>query len=170
MSDLLQAAEEQVEGAAELAEMNGRGQAITVDPAETTGLIGFVQRRLNGVTLEAAAFPLIVLFLIYFFDEFDTAAFGVLEPKIRHAFDLSVQGFGGVVAANLIIVLAAAVPLGYYGDRLPRRAIVVVGAAVAGTFSFLTGLAPTVLILLLVRIGNGFGVVVNDPIHRSLLS
>jgi MFS family permease len=170
MSDLLQSEEEHVEGAAELAEMNRRGEAIAVDPVETTGFLAFAQRRLNGITQNAAAFPLIVLFLIYFFDEFDTAAFGVLEPKIRHAFHLSVQGFGGVVAANLIIVLAAAIPLGYFGDRLPRRTIVVAGAAVAGTFSFLTGLAPTVLLLVLVRIGNGFGVVVNDPIHRSLLS
>src|SRR5207244_607185 len=51
------------------------------------------------------------------------------------------------------------------------RAIVVAGALVAGTFSFFTGLvAPSVLLLVLVRIGNGFGLLVNDPIHRSLLS
>src|SRR4051794_26619904 len=104
MSDLLRAEEETAEGAAELAEMNRRGEAIAADPAETAGFIGFAQRRLNGTTGGAAAFPLVVLFLIYFFDEFDTAAFNVLEPKIRHAFDLSVQGFGGVVAANLIVV------------------------------------------------------------------
>ena len=132
--------------------------------------MNWLDTRLKKITLGAAVFPLVVLFLIYFFDEFDTAAFTVLAPRIRHAFHLSIQGFGGVVAVNLVIVLAAAVPLGYYGDRLPRRAIVVAGALVAGVFSFATGLVSVVGLLILVRIGNGFGLLVNDPIHRSLLS
>src|SRR5437764_13689083 len=94
---------------------------------------------------------------IYFFDEFDTAAFTVLAPKIKHAFDLTNQEFVGVVAANLNIVLLCAVPLGYYGDRLPRRKLVVAGAIVAGVFSFATVLAAGVAALLIFRIGNGIG-------------
>ena len=36
-----------------------------------------------------ATFRLLMLSLLYFFDEFDTAAFGVLAPDIQKAFNLS---------------------------------------------------------------------------------
>src|SRR5947199_9751207 len=130
----------------------------------------WVRKRLESITLGDVAFPLLILALIYFFDEFDTAAFGVLAPKIKDAFHLSDQGLFGIVAANLTIVLALAIPVGYMGDRLPRRFLVVTGALVAGVFSFLTGVAGTILFFVLFRIGNGVGLLVNDPIHRSLLT
>jgi branched-chain amino acid transport system ATP-binding protein len=128
------------------------------------------RRWLENITGDGPTFPLLILFAIYFFDEFDTAAFGVLAPEIKRAFDLSNQEFLAIIGANLNIVLLLAVPLGYFGDRLPRRSLVVGGAIVAGVFSFATGLAGSVLLLVLIRIGNGIGVLVNDPIHRSLLS
>src|SRR4051812_8433160 len=132
--------------------------------------VGWLKQWLQDVTAGDLIFPLAILFAIYFFDEFDTAAFGVLAPKIKDAFDLTNQEFLGLIAANLNVVLLCAIPLGHYGDRLPRRKIVFAGAIVAGVFSFATGLAPGVIALLLFRIGNGIGVLVNDPIHRSLLS
>ena len=126
--------------------------------------------RFGSATLGAAIFPLVVLFFVYFFDEFDTAAFNVLAPQIKRAFHLSNQGFTGVVAVNLAVVLAAAVPIGYWGDRLPRRTMVVVGAVVAGVFSLCTGLAFGLFLLVLFRIGNGIGVTVNSSVHPSLLA
>ena len=63
-----------------------------------------------------------------------------------------------------------AIPIGYLGDRWSRRTLVVVSAVVAGVFSFSTGLATTVLVLVVVRIGNGIGRLANDPIHTSLLA
>src|SRR3982751_2953911 len=97
---------------------------------------GWLKQWLQGVTAGDLIFPLAILFAIYFFDEFDTAAFGVLAPKIKEAFDLTDKALFGIVAANLTIVLALAIPVGYLGDRLPRRLLVVVGAIVAGVFSF----------------------------------
>src|SRR4051794_38806024 len=73
-----------------------------------------IRAWLNTVTLGQATMPLAILFMIYFFDEFDTAAFGVLAPEIKRAFDLSDQAFVGIIAANLNIVLLCAIPLGYY--------------------------------------------------------
>src|SRR5213082_2798218 len=89
--------------------------------------VGWLRQWLQDVTAGDIIFPLAILFAIYFFDEFDTAAFGVLAPKIKHAFDLTNQEFLLLVAANLTIVLLFAIPLGIYGDRLPRRKIVVAG-------------------------------------------
>jgi branched-chain amino acid transport system ATP-binding protein len=114
--------------------------------------------------------PLAVLFALFFFDEWDTAAFNVLAPNIQAAFHLSDRAFGLLVIGNLSVVLAAAAPLGYYGDRLPRVRLVTIGAVLAGLFSFLTGVAGTVAVLAAYRLGNGVGRLVNDPIHSSLLA
>src|SRR3954468_7156249 len=88
-----------------------------------------------------ATTPLLILTLLFFFDEWDTAAFNVLAPNIQRAFDLSDRAFGFLVISNLSVVLLIAVPLGYFGDRLPRVRFVTAGALVAGAFSLLTGVA-----------------------------
>ena len=125
-----------------------------------------LRRLTSGLPL----FPLAVLSLLFFFDEWDSAAFAVLAPNIQHAFHLTDRAFGTLVIANLSIVLLAAIPLGYYGDRLPRRWFVTIGAFVAGLFSLLTGFAYALVALVFIRLGNGVGRMVNDPIHSSLLS
>ena len=133
-------------------------------------MIAWLKARFVGPTGGADPTYLLVLFLLFFFDEFDTAGFNVLAPQIKKTFDLSNQGFGLVVGVNLLVLIILSIPLGYYGDRLPRTKLVVLGAILAGTFSLLTGAAPTLLLLVFVRIGNGMGLLVNDPVHRSLLS
>ena len=125
---------------------------------------------LGDITGGEAIFPLAVLFLLYFFDEFDTGAFNVLAPNIKKSFGLTDRSFGVVVVVNLGIVLLLAVPVGHWGDRMKRVLLVVIGAIVAGVFSFLTGVVTTLAGLFIVRIGNGFGRLVNDPIHTSLLT
>ena len=115
-------------------------------------------------------FPLAILFSLFFFDQFDTAAFNVLAPDIEKAFHLSDRAFGLIVISNLTIVLLFAVAIGHYGDRLPRTRIVVIGGVLAGVFSFFTGAVGSLALLVLVRLGNGVGQVVNEPVHRSLLA
>jgi len=129
-----------------------------------------IGRRLWAMTGEVDPTPLVILFLLYFFDEFDTGAFNTLAPNIKASFGLTDQAFGLVVVLNLAIVLLFAVPVGHLGDRVKRVAMVVIGAVVAGTFSFLTGVVTTVGLLIVVRVANGFGRLVNDPIHNSLLA
>lgn len=126
--------------------------------------------RLWAMTGDMDPIPLVVLFLLYFFDEFDTGAFNTLAPNIKASFGLTDQTFGLVVVLNLAIVLIFAVPVGHVGDRVKRMSLVVIGAIVAGVFSFLTGVVVTVVLLVVVRIANGVGRLVNDPIHNSLLA
>jgi ABC-type branched-subunit amino acid transport system ATPase component/predicted MFS family arabinose efflux permease len=132
--------------------------------------IEFVRKQFDDVTAGQLAFPLLVLFLIFFFDEFDTAAFGTLVNDIEKVFHLTDRAFGLIVFLNIMVLFALAIPIGYYGDRLPRKKVVIASAVVAGVFSLATGLAPTLLLLVLFRLGNGVGLLANDPIHRSLLS
>ena len=130
-----------------------------------------LKRYFENATGGAPIGPLGILFFIYFFDEFDTAAFGLLAPEIRKAFDLSTTDFGTIVIMNLSIILLLAIPVSHYGDHLPRRKFVFFGCIISGIFSFATGaFAFTVLALFLIRIANGIGVLMNDPVHRSLLS
>jgi branched-chain amino acid transport system ATP-binding protein len=122
------------------------------------------------VTGGLTAFPLLVLFGLYFFDQFDTGAFNTLAPDIERAFHLTDKTFGLIVIINASLVLLAAVPISHFGDRLPRTALVVAGGLAAGTFSFFTGIVSTVALLFAVRFGNGVGQVVNEPVHNSLLA
>src|SRR3954453_1788841 len=102
-----------------------------------------LRRWLGDITGGEAIFPLTVLFLLYFFDEFDTGAFNVLAPNIKRSFHLTDRRFGLIVVVNLAIVLVLAVPVGHLGDRVKRVVFVVIGAIVAGLFSFLTGVVTT---------------------------
>jgi branched-chain amino acid transport system ATP-binding protein len=126
--------------------------------------------RLSAVTGGAPTTPLLLLSALYFFDEFDTSAFSVLSPNIKHAFHLSNQGFATVVLLNLSIVLLLGIPAGFLGDRAPRRNLAVVCGIAAGVFSLATGLVGTMLLLLVVRVGNGIGNLSNTTVQQSLLS
>ena len=126
--------------------------------------------RVSRRTFGLISLPLIVLSLIYFFDEFDTAAFGVLAPNIERSFHLSDVAFGRIVIGNISLLLVLVIPLSHYADRLPRRTFAVVLGLVAGTFSFLTGVVGSVGLLILVRLLNGVGVASNSTVHLSLLA
>jgi branched-chain amino acid transport system ATP-binding protein len=123
-----------------------------------------------GLPAGIVLFPLAVMALLFFFDEFDTAAFGVLAPDIEHAFHLTDARFALLVILNLSLVLVLALAVGWMGDRMSRTRLVVAGGVLAGAFSFLTGAVGTVALLFLVRIGNGVGRLVNEPVHSSLLA
>src|SRR4051794_41490609 len=104
---------------------------------------------LRKMTSGLPTFPILVMFGLFFFDEWDTAAFNVLAPNIQHAFHLSDRGFGFLVITNLSIVLLAAVALSYFGDRLARGRLLTVGILIAGAFSVLAGLASPLFFLVL---------------------
>ena len=142
----------------------------TIEQPRPASGLGTLRRRVDAVTGGAIALPLVITTLLYAFDEFDTAAFGVLAPTIEKAFHLSDSRFGFIVILNLSFVLLLAIPVGYLGDRVPRTKLVVLGGIVAGVFSFLTGAVGTVALLVAVRIGNGIGNLVNQPVHNSLLA
>ena len=114
--------------------------------------------------------PLAALSALYFFDEFDTAAFGTLAPDIQRSFGLDDSQFLSLVVLNITVTAILAVPLGYLGDRVRRTHLVVLSGVLAGVFSLLTGFAGSVAVLALARFGNGVGLLANSTVHRSLLA
>lgn len=115
-------------------------------------------------------YPLMVLFGLNAVDELDRAAFGILTPEIRDHFGLSNGGILALISITLLGGLLLEIPLAYYADRLPRVRIAVAGAGAWALFGIMTGLAGTVLMLVIARSGSGMGRAVVSPTHNSLIS
>ncbi len=126
-------------------------------------------RWCDNITGGAALFPLVVLFGLNAVDELDRTAFGVLLPNIRDDFGLNTQGILTVVSLSFVAALILALPIGYWADRYNRVSIVILAGVLWGVFSVLTGLAVSVVMLVLVRAGSGLGRAFNDPVHNSLI-
>ena len=126
--------------------------------------------RPSVVTMGRPVFPLGVLFGLNAVDELDRTAFAVLLPDIRDHFGMSDAAALSLVAATTVAVLLIEVPLSFYCDRRNRVRIATIGAATWALFSFGTGLAVSVALLVVARIGAGAGRAVVTPTHSSLLS
>lgn len=125
---------------------------------------------LRQLTQGGPVFALVVIFGLNAVDELDRTAFGILLPEIREAFDLDLTTMLSVIALVLAAALALQVPIAHYADRTSRVRLMVIGALAWSFFSFLTGLATTVLILGIARSGSSIGKAVNDPTHQSLIA
>jgi branched-chain amino acid transport system ATP-binding protein len=135
-----------------------------------TSLRGWWRNWSEATTGGAALFPLVVLFGLNAVDEFVRTAFGVLLPEIRDAFGLDTQGILGVVAAAYVFALVLALPVGFYADRLNRTRLAMIAGFFMAVFSFVTGIAWAVAVLIIGASGSGLGRGVNDPIHNSLIA
>src|SRR5581483_21659 len=133
-------------------------------------MLGMLRNKFLRDTKGEIIFPLAVLTALYFFDEFDTAAFGTLAPDIQRSFHLTDDKFLGLIIINVSVLVFLAVPVGYLADRVSRTKLVVLSGILAGGFSLLTGLSGSIAFLTFARFGNGLGVLGNLPIHNSLIS
>lgn len=119
---------------------------------------------------DSGPLPLVILFGLNVVDEFDRVAFGVLAPEIRDAFDLSNAQLVSIVSITAATAISLSVPLAYLADRSSRLRLVRLGALTWGLAGILLGLAPTVAIIVVARFMGGVGVLVNQPVHSSLLA
>ena len=118
----------------------------------------------------AGLFPLGVLLGLSAVERFDAVAFGVLSPEIRHAFHLSNAGFAGVASLTAALPILLSVFIGYLADRYNRVRISIVAGFLWGLTAIMTGLAPVLGVLIAARLLGGVGLLVNEPVHPSLLS
>jgi len=127
----------------------------------------FDPRRITG---GGPLLPLAILFGLNAVDELDRTVFGVLLPEIKDEFDLDIAFVTGLVGFVGLVALLGQVFVGFLGDRGPRVKISILGALCWAVFTLLTGLAPGVVMLAVMRAGSGLGKAVNDPMHTSLIS
>jgi ABC-type branched-subunit amino acid transport system ATPase component/predicted MFS family arabinose efflux permease len=131
-----------------------------------------VKRRLSfdGLLGTHTLVPLAILFGFNAVDELDRTVFGVLLPEIKDDFGLDLGFVTGLIGFVGLIALLGQVWVGFYGDRGNRKRWSIGGACVWAVFTLLTGFAPGVVFLAIMRAGSGVGKAVNDPMHSSLLS
>jgi branched-chain amino acid transport system ATP-binding protein len=125
---------------------------------------------LKTITGGAAVTPILILFGLNAVDELDRSGFAILTPTIRDYFHLDNQGILSIVAVVGAVALGSQTLIGFYADRMSRVKIAALGATVWGLFTLGTGLAPTVVFLVIARSLTGLGRAVNDPTHRSLIA
>ena len=118
----------------------------------------------------AGWYPLAILFGLNMADELDRSAYGILLPEIRDDLGLSNTGILSVVAVAGAVALLLTVPIAHLSDRSNRVRIALAGAAVWGAFSFGTGFAVSVWLLVIMRSGSAVGQAVVFPTHNSLLA
>lgn len=137
---------------------------------DAPGRLGRIRGSVRSLGGGAALYPLVVLFGLNAVDELDRTAFSLLLPEIRREFGLGFTGVSVLLTAIIPVGLIFGVPIGLLADRRRRVPIALGAGGVWAVFTFLTGLAGTVVLLGLARIGSGLGKAVNDPVHGSLLS
>jgi len=114
--------------------------------------------------------PLLILMGLAAAQSFDSTAFGILAPEIRHAFHLNNAGIDGVTALTAAVPLLFAVFLGYMGDKGNRLRITGYAGLVWGITAILTGAAPVLAILVVARLIGGVGLLSSQTVSPSLLA
>ncbi len=127
-------------------------------------------RGLLGVSAAAPIGPVAVLFGLNFVDEFDRIAFTTLLPEIRDTFGLTDAQVGSIGIVTGLFLLLAAVPVGVLADRVNRIGLCTGAAVLWMTMSALTGVVPSLVLLVLVRFIAGIGRGVNEIVHPALLT
>ena len=127
-------------------------------------------KRLTRLTGGGPVLALLVLFTINALEVAGRDGFGVVLPEIRREFGLSLTGILTLIAITSIGALALQVPIASLADRTNRVRLMWIGALGWGVFTLFTGLAPTLLVLVIARSGTGAGKAVLDPTHNSLLA
>ncbi|CAI2510101.1 Spectinomycin tetracycline efflux pump [Serratia ficaria] len=81
----------------------------------------------------------------------------VALPALALAFDASFQAVQWVILSYLLTVTTAVIGVGYLGDRMNRRRLLLAGIALFTCASLLGALAPNLWLLLAARVAQGLG-------------
>ena len=142
----------------------------TADPGRPQASGGIVHRWLRSIAGPGPIYALLILFGLNAVDELDRTAFAILAPEIREHFGLGFTGLLTLIGFVIAAALALQVPIAGLADRYPRTKIMLIGATAWACFSFMTGLATSIVMLGVARAGSGIGKAVNDPTHYSLIA
>jgi predicted MFS family arabinose efflux permease len=125
---------------------------------------------LRAISGTAGWAPLLVLTGLATAQGFDSNAFGVLAPEIRHTFHLDNAGIDSVSSLTAAIPILAGVFVGHLGDRFNRVRLIRYFGILWGVTAIFTGLAPVLLVLVVARLFGGVGYMSTQTIYPSLLS
>ncbi|MHB1913081.1 MAG: MFS transporter, partial [Acidimicrobiales bacterium] len=125
---------------------------------------------LVGAAGSTGLLPLGILVGLASVTGFDSTAFGILAPDIRSTFHISTGTVDTVASLTAAVPIMFSVYLGYLGDKMNRLWLSAIAGIIWGVTAIFTGLAPTLLILILARLVGGVGLLTSETIYLSLLS
>ncbi|MGH9084942.1 MAG: MFS transporter [Acidimicrobiales bacterium] len=126
--------------------------------------------RLRDLVGDAGWYPVAVLTALNLVDELDRAAVAVFAPNLRRYFDISNATLGGIVGAQIALIIVVGIPLGYLGTRVDRARLLRASAAVWAFCAAATAFAVRLPLFIALRLGTGIGKAAVEPVGRSLLS
>lgn len=137
-------------------------EVTSVGPASEVNVL-----RLSSTRYYALA----LLTLIYALNFLDRTIFNVLIEPIKKEFALSDTMIGLLAGFGFVLMYSAiGMPIAYYADRGNRRNIVALGLTLWSSMTMLCGMAQSVSMLALARIGVGIGESAGTPASQSLVA
>ena len=127
-------------------------------------------RWLTDLTGGGPIYALAILFGFNMVEEMDRDSFGLLIPNIQQSFHMSNAGVLSLVAVAALLGLSLTVPIAQLSDTRNRVWLMLIGASVFALFSFGTGVAFFIWMLVIMRSGSGLGQATVLPTHNSLMS
>ena len=103
-------------------------------------------------------------------EEMDRDSFGLLIPNIQQSFHMTNAGILSLVAVAALLGLSLTVPIAQMSDTHSRVRLMLIGSSIFAVFSFGTGLAAFIWVLVIMRSGSGLGQATVLPTHNSLMS
>ncbi|HZU73524.1 MAG TPA: MFS transporter [Acidimicrobiales bacterium] len=127
-------------------------------------------QNLSRATGNTGWMPLLILTALATVVGFDAGAFGILSPDIRSTFHMSTGSIDGIATLTGAVPIVFSVYLGYLGDKHNRLMLSAAFGILWGVTAIVTGLAPTILILILARLAGGVGQLTSETLYPSLLA
>ncbi|HVE75537.1 MAG TPA: MFS transporter [Actinomycetota bacterium] len=136
-------------------------------------VVGLVREAAKGISIVRATKygmgPLVVLTVLDFFQAFDNATLGIVLPRIRQEFGVSLAALLSIAGVVSFLIQISSPLIGYLADRVSRARMVGFSAILSGVFSAGTGGSPGIYSLYGVRTVDEIGERVGDVPTRSLL-
>ena len=111
----------------------------------------------NAERTSSGRLALVSLALSMLLSSLDTSIANVALPTLAQAFTASFQEVQWVVLAYLLVITTLIVSVGRLGDIIGRRRLLLAGIFLFTTASVLSGLAPTLWLLIAARAVQGLG-------------
>jgi ABC-type branched-subunit amino acid transport system ATPase component/MFS family permease len=127
-------------------------------------------RWLTDLSGGGPIYALVILFGFNMVEEMDRDSFGLLIPNIQKSFHMSNAGILSLVAVAALLGLSLTVPIAQMSDTHSRVRLMLIGSSIFALFSFGTGLAFFIWVLVIMRSGSGLGQATVLPTHNSLMS
>jgi ABC-type branched-subunit amino acid transport system ATPase component/sugar phosphate permease len=142
--------------------------------ARWTARAGFALRHpgrwLTDLSGGGPVYALAILFGFNMVEEMDRDSFGLLVPNIQKSFHMSNAAVLSLVAVAALLGLSLTVPIAQLSDTRNRVRLMLIGASIFALFSFGTGVAVFIWLLVIMRSGSGLGQATALPTHNSLMS